>query len=400
MIEPLVHKLSTPELQAALRIAQLPPAPASPFAALSPPASIEIPVMESLRARRVLSAQNGVSAEWRDALAALSSPSHRAALYLGSAVSGQIIDYYAAGQVLVGYSADAAEHRITFPYTAGTILKLLSDWMHWNEVPASPRTQLSLPTAELAALAAVVDAVREERLRAVLGRKPADTRSFSRDQLVYELDAGASADPRWLAGLLTRHALPAHRPDRALLNDGAQALGARGWLRFEGDRVLLEPPLADLGDRLATLSSHLRIGIGPVNGPGATVLMVQSGGSFWSFEFLSSDDGRPWTLIQSMGGPDAAAMCQRLLDLLPKPAPAASWTAAVPMPAQQPAAAPQPAALPIPVQQAPLRRTPAPQAAAPAVPVPPVAAAERKCPRCRKPLLPGRKFCTACGATV
>jgi hypothetical protein len=400
MSEPIVHKLSTPELQAALRIAQLPPAPSSPFATLQPPASIEMPVVESLRAKQVLTGPGGLSPAWRDALAALASPTHHAALYLGSAVSGQTIDYYAAGQTLVGYTGDAAEHRITFPYTAQTILKLLSDWMHCPEVPAAPRAQLSLPAAELAAVAAVVDAVREERLRAVLARRSADTRSFSGDQLLYELDAGASADPRWLAGLLTRHALPAHRPDRALLNAGASALAARGWLRFEADRVLLEPPLAELADRLATLGSHLRIAIGPVDEPGSLVLLVQSAASFWSFEFLSGDDGRPWILIQSMGGPDAASMLQRLLDLLPKPAPVASWTAAVPLPVQQLPAAPPPAPLPVPVQPAPLRPAPVPQAPVPAVPVQPAVAAQRRCPRCGKALLPGRKFCTSCGATV
>jgi len=403
MSEPVRHKLATPEIQAALRIAGLPPARTSPFAGLSPPAAIEQQMVSSLHEKQVLNGNGNVTEAWRGALATLTSPAYRVSLDLGTNDGSFVIDYYAAKDGMVGYSASGpAEHTITFPCTPAVIMQLLGQWLNWTDSPRAGRSQLNLRAAELVALAAVVDAVKEERLRALIDRRQADADVLSRDQLVYELEAGSTADARWFAGILKRHTPPAYHPDPQNLNEGVQALAARGWLRLVGNRLALEPALTEIASGMANLNPLVRFAIGPAGEAGPELLAMSSLTSFWTLEFLAGEDGRAWAFAQSLDGNDIQEVFKHLLDMLPKAEPAATWSTPVALatsmarPLLAPPLAPPPAPPPpLPVQTrslAPSQTVPKPPPPPPTEPIP------RLCAKCGKRLTPGRKFCTGCGA--
>ena len=191
-------QLDGAELQAALHLAGLSPGTAAPFADLPPASSIEQAVLGSLHAKHVVNG-NGVTDLCRGALATLAHPTHRAALYLGSLERWYYMEYYAGPGGLVGYSSDAREHRLTFPCTRDIASGTVEGWLGSLAVPDLPQAHAELEASELSAVAAIVDAWREETLRALLQREQPAPARFTREQLVYALDMAAHGDPRWLS---------------------------------------------------------------------------------------------------------------------------------------------------------------------------------------------------------
>lgn len=374
------HTLSTAELQAALRIAGIPPSRNSPLAELPPPAVVAPAVVSSLRALGVMSAGSAVAPQWIEVLSAIANPAHNVFLCLGSSTSWNAIGYFAGASGMAGYSTSDGNHHITFPCSADSVLRSLSDWFAPASVPALPPFQTDLQPEELTAVAALVDAYREENLRALLERRPPNASRFSREQLVYQLQAAASGDPRWFASLLAKHAPAPFAPYADGLDAGIRALAARRWVRFEDSQAVLEPPLITVSVGLGILNPYAVIGTGPVGEPASVALATCSLQGFWALSFVAGAV-ESYARLEGLGGPGLSAWLESKLEALPQPAPQASWNDPIPAAALAATAAPvrQAARLPIPVP----------------VPIP---AAEPNCGRCGKPKQPGRPFCTGCGA--
>ena len=383
------HTLSTAELQVALRLAGMPPSRNSPLAQLPPPAVVDPAVVSSLRALGVTAPGGALVPDWIEALSAIANPARHAVVFLGSSANWTAIEYFAGPSAMAGYSLSEGKHNITFPCTAESLKRSISAWLAVDGAPALPPFSSDLQPEELAAVAAIADAYREETLRALLERRAPDPSRFSQDQLVYELQAVASRDPRWFCSLLANHAPAPFAPSVDSLDAGIRALSARGWVRFEEGRAVLKAPLIAISVGLGVLNPYAVIGTGPAGAPVSLALVTCALQGYWSLNFVARD-AQSYVRLESLGGPDLSAWLEaRLLDL-PRQAAVASWTD--PLPASIPVSVP----VLSPVTAVAVRR-PVP------VPVPVAAAAPLagpNCERCGKPKQPGRKFCTGCGAAI
>jgi hypothetical protein len=395
-------ELATTELQTALKMGGLPPSRTSPFAEIPPPAALDPRILSSLRAKNLSNGNGALTDHWRSALAVLASPSHTVSIFLGSADRWFAMDYYLGSGGMAGYAFTGADHRITFPCTFENLLEQIDNWLQPAAVPNREPFHVDLRGEELVALSAITDAYREEGLRAFLERRPPVQNAFSRDQLLYELQASHGAeDPRWLAGLLVKHAPAAFQSTPEALDAGAAGLAQRGWLHFEEDSAVLEPLLQQICSSLANINPYTLIGAGPCGAPGSLVLVLCTLQSFWTLEFVVTAEGEAWVRLGSIGGPALRQFFERLMSGLPKPrsqaAPAAAWGAPPPTAAPPPAAARVPASAP--QAKPPAQARPQPPAPAPAAKKPVAAqkAQPRACSKCGKILAPGKAFCTACG---
>lgn len=373
-------RLTVPEVQTALRLTGLPPGPTSPFAQLTPPATIEQAVVASLRAKGVLNGNGGPTPAWTGALQTLTEPSHRVALFLASPERWLETSYYSSGGGLVGFAGHVEDCGVTFPYDAAEVEALLAEWMGWHAPPPASPLSATLQGAEVTAFAAVVDAFREETLRAYLERRPPEPERFSRDHLARQLAFVDTPDSRWLCPILKRHAPAPLQPGEQALNTGARSMAARGLLRFEGEAVVLEGALFDVCAGMANVAPYAHVAVQHAGGS-TSALYLTGVRRFWAIDFPAGADGQPLCRFQALGGEEAAAHAHRQFQTLPAPRPAATnWTVAT-------AAAPVPVAAPEPARVQP----PTPR---PTQPIP------RPCAKCGKPLKPGKKFCGSCGAPV
>ena len=390
------HDLSTGQLQVALRLAALPPSKYSPFAKLTPPAAIDPAVLGSLRAAGVVTGAGQITDSWNAALAALAQPEQRISLFLGAAEGWNAIEYFSRQGMLAGYSGAGGNHRVTFPCPVTGILADLSDWLRIHEAGAVPPVfETDLQPEELTALSAIVDAYREENLRAFLERRQANPSRFSREQLRFELDAAAQADPRWYASLLTLHAPPPFAPLAERLDMGVRALATRGWLGFEEDCVVPEAALAEVCVGLGNLNPYAVAGAGPVGESGTMVLATKAVQGYWTLQFRAGG-GRQVARLECVGGTGLMAQLEALLGVAPAPVAALSWTDPIALPVPTPAPAPT---LPAPMLSAPMLSAPmlsAPMLSAPARP--PMLTVSANCGKCGKARLSGRAFCSGCGA--
>jgi hypothetical protein len=380
-------RLTVPEVQTVLRLASLPPGDQSPFAGLSPPAAIEQPVVASLKTKGVLNGNGMPTGAWVSALRTLSAPTQRITLFLASAERWFEASYYGSGGGLIGFTPSPGECAITFPGEPADVEVLLADWLNWKRMPEAAPFTATLLGPEVTAFAAIVDAHREEALRAFLERRPANHTRFSRDQLAHQVAQADSMDSRWLCAALRRHAPEAIRPDPQSLNVGARSMMSRGLLRFEGETLVVEGELLGICAGLGTIVPYAFLTSQRAGGAPSSSLYFVGMGSFWIFEFPQGADGQPVCRFQTAGGQTVAAHVRRHLEGLSaaKPA-AASWTAPVAAAATAEPARPQPAAA-----QPPAARPPVSQ------PTGPIA---KLCGKCGKPLKPGKKFCGSCGAAV
>jgi hypothetical protein len=381
--------LTLPGIQAALRLAGLPPARSSPFADLSPPTGIDQGVLSTLRGKNVVNGQGEVTDAWREVLATLASPGYRVWLYLGSADRWEAIDYYSRAGDLIGYASTGTEHLVTFPCSIDTLSEGLGRWLGWHEMPDGPQFEADLDAQELVALASVVDAHREESVRAFLDRRQPDVSRFTHDQLVYELETGAhTGDPRWLVGILQRHAPTSFQPSASSLDGGAAALAARGWLTLDGTDAVVSRDLAAIAAAMGVVNPYAVLSVAPMDADGSLMLTMRAMQSFWTVDFFADQNQQAWVRLQGLGGAELRSHVREALAILPKPAPdPAAWTAPLEMPVPVP-----PVTAHAPPVHAPAARESRPTLS--------TTSRERTCTKCGKPLLPGRKFCTGCGTPV
>jgi hypothetical protein len=370
--------LTMPEVQTVLRLAALPPAAASPFAGLSPPAAIAPPISASLAAKGVLQSNGAPSPAWVGALRTLASPTHRITFFLGSSERWFDASYYSSGNGLVGFTQNKEECGITFPCEPSDVEVLLADWLNWQAMREGGPFESTLQGPELTALATIVDAYREETLRAFIERRPAEPTRLSREQLVGQLATMDGADSRWLCAVLKRHAPEALQPNEGSLNAGARSLAERGLLRFDGEAICLEGNLYRVCASMANIVPYAYVASQRAGGGGSSAIYLTGIKCYWVLEFPTGPEGQPLCRLTGMGGEGVAAHVRGQLDGLPagRPAPAPGWSAPAP-----------PAAAPVP-------RTPAPPVTKATEPI------SRLCGKCGKPLKPGKKFCGSCGAPV
>jgi hypothetical protein len=396
MTAPETTVLNTAEMQAALRLAGLPPGPASPFAHLSPPASIAPETASALFQKHVVNGSGAITDPWRKALTALTVPSHKASLFLGAPEQWFAIDYYAAGEAMSGCTASEPGYKITMPVSRENLEAIVSDWLSLPAAGSKPSAPIDLDADEMTMFAAIVDASREESLRALLERRMPDSSRFTRDQLAAEVEWSSVQDGRWLCSVLRRHSPSVFAPAGGGLGVGARKLAARGWLRLGDDDTHLEADLQSRCARLMNLNPYVALELRTTGGSASSVIVMTSLGSYWAIELFGGSDGRPMARLFELGGPEAVQLFGRYLAQLPA-APTWAPPASAPAPPQPAAAAwtPPPAAPAAAFPRTPPPSAPVAQSAFPVVP--PAAVA---CPNCRKPLQPGRLFCTGCGIKV
>jgi hypothetical protein len=376
--------LTVPEVRTALRLAGLPPGANSPFAGMAPPSAIEPPLVEALQQKGVVNGGGAPAPPWRAALQTLTTPTHRASLFLCSSDHWYEANYYGDAQRLIGFTRNPEECGITFPAAPSDIEALLGDWLKWDAAVDTGPFQATLPGVELTAFAAIVDAYREETLRAFVERRQATPERLSRAQVTSQLAHGDSLDSRWLCPVLTRHAPAAIAPNEQNLTAGVRSMAARGLLRIDGDAVVVEGDLFRVCAGMANIVPYAHLSVQQAGGPGSAALYLAGLKCYWIFEFPAAADGQLSCRFQGVGGKAVAAHVRGQLLALPAarqavPAAAASWA--------------EPAAR----QPEPPVRPPAPPPVEPARQTQPT---PRICSKCGKPLKPGRKFCGSCGAPV
>jgi hypothetical protein len=373
--------LTMPEVQTALRLAALPPGAASPFAGMPPPAAIEQPIAASLAAKGVLHGNGAPAPAWLATLRTLASPTHRIAFFLGSAERWFDASYYSSGNGLVGYTQGAEECGITFPCDASDVEALLADWLNWRLMPETGPFEGTLYGPELTTFAAIVDAYREETLRAFIERRPGDPTRLSRAQLAHQLTMMDGPDSRWLCAVLKRHAPEAIRPDERSLNTGARSMAERGLLRFEGEALCVEGNLYRLCAGMASIVPYAYLASQRAGGGGSSAIYLTGLKCYWVFDFPTGADGQPTCHFQGIGGESVAAHVRSQLGGLPAAGPAPTRSAPPPIPPSKPVTTPvtRPAPPPLPKTTEPIPRT---------------------CAKCGKAVKPGKKFCGSCGAPV
>jgi len=381
--------LTVPEVQTALRLAGLPPAATSPFAGLSPPATIEPPVVASLQSKGVVNGNGRPSPQWIPVLRTLTTPTHRVSFFLGSEDRWFEAGYYGNADGLIGFNQNPQECGVTFPANPSDVEALIGDWLNWTAMPESQPFAATLMPAEVTAFAAMVDAFREETLRAFLERRAGEATRFSREQLAAQLQHVDSPDSRWLCPVLKRHAPPPLQPDMQALNAGARSLASRGLARFEGDGLVIEGELFRILAGMANIVPYAYLSVQQAGAAGASVIYLTGLKCYWVFDFPGSADGQPMCRFQSFGGHGVAAHVRGLLEGLPAArAATAGW--GEPSPAA-PAWQPDPPRFDPPRPDPPRPNPPKPQ---------PTGTLAKHCAKCGKPLKPGKKFCGSCGAPV
>jgi hypothetical protein len=354
--------LTGAELRAAMRLAGFDAGPGSPVAGPGGPAfAAGSAAASSLRRQGIVTPAGDIPAHWRDALRVLAIPARSMSLYLGAGNEFIRTQFFSHGARIVSCTEQESRFRVAFPIIAGELADTITDWLRCQELPAIPPFREELRSEELTALAAVVDAYREEGMRALLERREPRFNVFQREQLVYELQLGPRhPDPRWLAGLLHRHAPPAFRPDIAQLDRGAMLLTEKGWLKSQNGAIGFQPGLEQICKGLGSLSPYALLEILEESGRRELELFTRGLGSLWLFVFASDTS---LVLLEAMGGSLAmdyvGAQVRRLT-----------------------------AAMAVPPETQPSQAASSPQLTG------------QFCAKCGKELKPGRVFCTGCGTRI
>jgi hypothetical protein len=369
---------------------------------MEPPSSVDAQALASLRSKHVVNGDGSITAEWRSVLRTLASPERGVTVHLGSAERWATATYYSADGNCVRYATSGADHQIAFPCTAAGVIESLKEWLAWDRIPERDPVEAVFQLDELTAFAALVDAFREETLQALLARRMPDASRFTRDQVAHQIASAAQGDPRWLCGLLVRHAPQQFVPDLKRLNEGASTLAHRGWLDFKGDNAILKTPMPSICASLANLTPYASVSVNGPSGLQSAQLVMSAVQCCITLEFVINAAGLPSAQLKRIGGSELAGTMSDLLSVLPHTGadvqgwgvPLASSVPKPAAPAQKPAAQAPPVVAPAAVK---------PAMSAPAVappPARPAPQAEPVCPACGAKVVPGRPFCRACGQRV
>ena len=363
------------EMQMALRIAGITPAPASPLAGVQPALQSNHGLVESLRQKAICDGPKNLKPEWLGTLATLANPGQQAMVHVEGGGSGRY--YSGAHGVAAMVPAEDGQQRILGGLSVDSILAEIDVLLQWRAVQDVPPLRADLAIAELTTVAAIADACREEQLRAAIERRPAIAGRVTRGDAERQVAAGQSTyDPRWLVSVLHRFAPQGCGPVAAALDEGASALVRRGWAKPGDNSLEFGPEIQALCDAFANVIPFLAIGVGAPWAEPAVMIFTRGWRHFCGIEFLPGAGDRRATLSH-VGGKGMEEALRRHLAAFAPPSVARaggqfSAGAAGPLP-PKPAAHGRPA-----------------KAAAPG----------NFCRSCGQQLKPGKKFCTACGAAI
>ena len=424
----LKQNLSVTEITAALRMGRLAPVSTSPLAGLAGDQNITSATTQALAARGI-SNGSALLPEWRRAFSTLADPQQQATAYIERAGAAQY--FGGVGGVASIVPLPDGQHRVLGALTIDVVLAEMNDLIAWRVVPDGPPTRFDLSIDEWTAVTAIVDATREEQLRAVMERREPNVQSVTHDAAARQIVSGLEKpDRHWLISVLAHFSPPNCVPNTAALDRGATALIRRGWAKTGKGSLELRDELQAVCLGFANLAPFLSLSVGAPWAEPKQSLFIHGVTGIWSIEFRPDADGGPHVSVARLGARATDDVLRKHLGALwsvavdpparptpvaapPAPAPVKQVAAAAPR-AAAPVAAPQPSqprpsveTRPCPNCGAALRgdakfciKCGKPVTAAPSAGVAAPAGTVCPNPRCGKPLKPGAKFCMACGTKL
>jgi hypothetical protein len=401
-------QLSATELQTALRLAGLMPSRESPLAGF-PPAPAGQPndkAIGSLVAKGVLGSGFQVAPAWARALSIAAAPEYFVSLAISHGDRSEIAEYVQTAAGMGACTQGRESTMLAFPIDPAALVQSIGAALCWSDMTTAALAQIDLDSAELAALASIVDCARQEVLHAFLERRGPTLVGFSLEEIAQVIDFAPDApDPRWLTSLLLLYALGPCHPRVELVEPGVEALTRRGLVDRQERGVVLQPPILPLCRGLSNTVPNVALTIGALQGKRSSAILIRGLEQFWVLEFFTRPDGTPWARLSSMDGPSLEMYVRSLFEMLPKQAESVSHVKSRPverhpLPAEK-AAKTQGVSCPSckTINSAPAkfcrscgRALVADKAA--------VVAPNATCQACGKTLKPEAKFCAACGFRV
>ncbi len=386
------QNLTAAELAAALRVARLTPASTSPLANVPPAAEIEPALMQSLRAKSVL-VDRALAPEWQRALITLVDPQQQATAFFESIGAARY--FGGAGGVATLSALADGQQQLVSGITREALLAELNGFLSWRNLPDGPPQHVEISVEELAAIAALADAGREEQLRAVIERRPPVAGKATFADLERQVVTGVQRpDRHWLVSVLTAFAPVGSEPNAAALRSGAESLNRRGWIVTRDGVVQFGAQVEMLCSAFATVQPFLALAVGaPWRDPEISIF-TRGIQAFWGVEFRSEEaPSRRVSIVRLGARAMDEALTRRFGPLWSSSAmaePARPVASATPPP--QPRIQPPPPPV---ARQVPAARPPVPSQTATVSPT-----NGHACAACGKPLKPGSKFCTSCGKPV
>lgn len=280
-------------------------------------------------------------------------------LYLGSAdtlLRRELVPGAAGFALASASTADPQE-----ALTPADLTNRLLAWLAADALPQAKVHPIDLSIAELTAVAAVVDAYREERLRALIERRDPQPDRFSIDDLLFQVHMGClSRNTRWFGGILAAHAPIECEPLPEDLREGLIGLTLREWLREADHRWEPQGTLVELCERLGNLNPYAVIASDPHGAsPIAPLTLMRIASGVCALQYRYESGREPWARVTLADTDAGRALLHEHLNLLlvtMPPAPAAgggSAQAPWDLPESGPLAplAPRPADLPEPASE-------------------------------------------------
>ena len=279
--------LTSDEVRAALRAAGLQAESGSPLAGLSATADADEQTLARLIEKGVVDGSGSPTKGWRDALETLAAPAQWVHLTVGDADDVQTVRYYVGRAGIVAHVINDDVHEIAFPAVVDESVEQAGDWLGWKHFLHAEPFSVDLSVAELAALGAATDAMREDQMRAALERRRSgQSHRFSTASLGAAIDMGLAAKGgRWLTEILTTHAPLQFGVNRDRLQTGLASVSERGWVTLSDNDVSLNPPLVGVCLELGSSTPFLVVGIGSSAQPATYVMAVRGVTGFWTFRF-------------------------------------------------------------------------------------------------------------------
>ena len=234
-------------------------------------------------------------------------PSALATLYLGCAdtlVRRELVPG-AVGFTLASVSAADPPETLT---PADLTHRLLA-WLAADALPQATVHAIDLSMAELTSVAAVVDAYREERLRALIERRDPQPDRYSVDDLLFQVNMGClSRNTRWLGGILAVHAPIEFEPAPESLREGLIGLTLRDWLSEADHRWEPQGTLVELCERLGNLNPYAVIASDPHGAsPIAPLTVMRIASGVCALQYRHENGREPWARM-TLADTDTARM--------------------------------------------------------------------------------------------
>ena len=199
--------------------------------------------------------------------------------------------------------------------SAADLADRLLAWLAAEALPPAAVHPVDLSIAELASVAAMVDAFREERLRALIERRAPEPDLFSIDDLLFQVNMGClSGHTRWFTGILAAHAPIEFAPVPEDLREGLIGLELREWIREADHRWEPQRTLIELCERLGNLNPYAVIATDPHGAsPIAPLTLMRIESGVCALQYRYQDRREPWARLSLA---DSAATKELLHDHL------------------------------------------------------------------------------------